>query len=206
MQPNLTKPQLRQQLLQLRQSLTPTEWQAKSQQICHQILQTPQFQQAQTILSYCSHRQEADLSPLRSTPDKTWGLPRCVDKTLVWHQWQPHIPLQPSAFGILEPAIDSPILTAIQVDLILVPCIACDRQGYRLGYGGGFYDRLFADPAWQNLPTIGITFDFAYMDQLPIAPWDRPLHIICTETTAQCITANAVGYPKLTTPKLAGPE
>jgi 5-formyltetrahydrofolate cyclo-ligase len=178
----LTKPQLRQLLLPMRRSLTPTAWQTKSQQICQIIRQTPQFQQASTILSYCSHQQEADLSPLLlSIPEKNWGLPRCVKQTLVWHQWLPQVPLQPGTFGIFEPAIDSPILTAAQVDLIFVPCVACDRQNYRLGYGGGFYDRLFADPAWQQIPTIGITFNFSYIDRLPLDPWDQPLQQVITE-------------------------
>jgi 5-formyltetrahydrofolate cyclo-ligase len=73
-------------------------------------------------------------------------------------------------------------LTPSAVDLILVPAIACDVQGYRLGYGGGFYDRLLSTPAWRAKPTIGIVFEFARLPQLPVDPWDRPLQGICTES------------------------
>jgi 5-formyltetrahydrofolate cyclo-ligase len=181
MQLNLTKPQLRQHCLNLRQSLDPAQWQQKSQQLCQHLRHIPAFRQAQTILSYCSHRQEPDLSDLMGDRTKIWGLPRCIQKTLVWHEWQ-HQSLQPGAYGILEPPASSPVLQAHQVDLILVPCVACDRLGYRLGYGGGFYDRLFTDPTWQAVPTIGITFDFAIWEHLPIESWDKPLQAVMTES------------------------
>jgi 5-formyltetrahydrofolate cyclo-ligase len=67
-------------------------------------------------------------------------------------------------------------------DLILVPTVACDDQGYRLGYGGGFYDRLLSRDRTLNIPTIGIIFDFAYGIQLPTDPWDMKLKFSCTET------------------------
>jgi 5-formyltetrahydrofolate cyclo-ligase len=180
----LSKPELRQQLLQQRRSLPPADWQSRSQAICQHLLNWPIFQQATTILTYCSHQQEPDLSPLLTAPDKIWGIPRCDGKTLIWHQWQPQTQiLQPGAYGILAPPIANPILTT--ADLILVPCVGSDRQGYRLGYGGGFYDRLFADPNWQSIVTIGITFAFAQLAQLPAETWDKQLQWLCTENGVQ---------------------
>lgn len=73
------------------------------------------------------------------------------------------------------------MLDASDVDLILVPAVACDRQGYRLGYGGGFYDRLFSTPAWAAKPKIGVIFDFAHLPELPIDSWDYPLTGVCTD-------------------------
>lgn len=84
-------------------------------------------------------------------------------------------------YGILEPDPALPQLLAENIDLLLVPAVAIDRGGYRLGYGGGYYDRLRADPCWRQIPTIGIVFDFAYVDSLPIDPWDLPLDAVCTE-------------------------
>jgi 5-formyltetrahydrofolate cyclo-ligase len=106
-----------------------------------------------------------------------------VGKLLSWHQWSPRaeIALTAGAYGIMEPSADAPVLAAGQVDLILVPSVACDQQGYRLGYGGGYYDRLLSLPEWANQTTIGIVFEAARVVNLPIDPWDRPLKNICTE-------------------------
>lgn len=91
--------------------------------------------------------------------------------------------MEKGAYGIFEPHPDSPALQPNEIDLILVPAVACDRQGYRLGYGGGFYDRMLSSPEWLAKPTIGIVFEFAYLTELPIDSWDRPLKAICTETS-----------------------
>jgi 5-formyltetrahydrofolate cyclo-ligase len=176
------KPTLRRQWLADRAAIAPADWQRWSEQICQNLRQLPIYQQAKTILAYSSYRQEPDLSGLFDDRQKVWGLPRCVDRDLVWHRFDSRVnTLQPGAFGILEPLSDWPQLVASAVDLILVPCVACDGRGYRLGYGGGFYDRLLADPGWAPIPTIGITFSAMWVDNLPVDPWDRPLSMVCTE-------------------------
>lgn len=156
-------------------------WRQQCDRICQHLSLWPAFQTARTVLSYWSFRQEPDLSPLM-TQYRTWGLPRCQGKTLIWHRWHPGWPLVPGAFGITEPAADLPLIEPATVDLILVPAVACDRRGYRLGYGGGFYDRMFSQPCWQQVQTVGMVFDFAYVERVPTAAWDRPLSAVCTET------------------------
>ncbi len=195
----MDKVALRSTLLQQRLTLSPTAWRIQSDRLCTHLQTCPLFQQARTILAYFSTQQEPDLSPLFipteqpsqllpsiSPPNPSqqtirWGFPRCVGKTLTWYSWQPGEPLAPNRYGILEPLETAPVVPVTEVDLVLVPAIACDRQGYRLGYGGGFYDRLFSNPAWASKPTIGITFAAAYLAQLPIDTWDRPLSAVCTE-------------------------
>lgn len=158
------------------------EWIEKSDRICSQIQASVVFQQAKTILAYFSFRQEPDLSSLFTQTKYRWGFPRCVGQSLVWHHWTPKDSLQISAYGIHEPLPDAPTIDPATVDLILVPSVACDRQGYRLGYGGGYYDRLLSSPEWCNKSTIGVIFDFAYLPQLPTQPWDQPLHAVYTES------------------------
>lgn len=158
------------------------EWREKSDRLCYHLQSSPLFSQAQTILAYFSVRQEPDLSPLFQNSQQRWGFPRCVDKSLFWHSWKPEEPLQTGAYGIFEPYADSPLLSPTEVDLILVPAVACDAQGYRLGYGGGFYDRMLSLPQWETKATIGIIFEFAYLPQLPIDNWDKKLHGVCTES------------------------
>ncbi|MGK7888924.1 MAG: 5-formyltetrahydrofolate cyclo-ligase [Leptolyngbyaceae cyanobacterium] len=203
------KKQLRQCLLAQRQAMSTVTWQQKSDAICRCLQHSPQVSAARTILAYVSFRQEPDLMPLLRSlilqPQPTRspaeplpadppsaappivGFPRCQGKALIWHQWHPTDPqaLQPGAYGILEPAEHLPLLdptTLRPQDVILVPAVGCDRHGYRLGYGGGFYDHLLSTSPWNTLTTIGITFDFALMDGLPTDPWDQPLAAICTES------------------------
>lgn len=178
------KAALRHSLLQTRQLLPVNLWQQHSDRLCQHLHTSSLFQQAKTILAYFSWRQEPDLSPLFTTyPEKSWGFPRCEKTALVWHTCSPSdfTALQAGAYGIPEPKPDLPVLNAAQVDLILIPAIACDTQGYRLGYGGGFYDRLLSLTDWRSKPTIGIIFKCALLATLPTDPWDQPLKAVCTE-------------------------
>ncbi|MGF1499334.1 MAG: 5-formyltetrahydrofolate cyclo-ligase [Elainellaceae cyanobacterium] len=179
----MNKPELRRSLLKLRRTMPATEWREKSDRICHHLHQHSLVQTSHTILAYFSFRQEPDLSSLVAQTEHRWGFPRTLGQSLAWHLWSPHTspPLQSGTFGILEPHPDCPVLTPEEVDLILVPAIACDFQGFRLGYGGGFYDRLLSQPNWANKPTIGIIFETLRLPTLPHDPWDLPLNAVCTE-------------------------
>ncbi|MBW4674046.1 MAG: 5-formyltetrahydrofolate cyclo-ligase [Desmonostoc geniculatum HA4340-LM1] len=178
----LNKAKLRRTLLKTRQSMSVWEWREKSDRICSHLENSTLFAQAKTILAYFSFRQEPDLTPLFTNTKYCWGFPRCVHKSLSWHIWTPEDSVQSGAYGITEPHPDAPTLDPTEVDLILIPSVACDDRGYRLGYGGGYYDRLLSSPEWLTKPTVGIVFDFAYLPQLPIEPWDKPLTSILTET------------------------
>ncbi|WP_448562878.1 5-formyltetrahydrofolate cyclo-ligase [Trichothermofontia sp.] len=181
--PGITaKSNLRRQFLQQRRALSVDVWQRKSEQICDHLRSSAWFRQAKTILAYFSIRQEPDLMFLiQHDSDHRWGFSRCQNNTLLWHHWSPSDPLATGQYGIQEPLPTAPCLQPADVDLMLIPAVACDRRGYRLGYGGGYYDRLLAEPDWQSKPTIGIVFDHAYVATLPVDPWDRPLQAICTE-------------------------
>lgn len=179
----VSKKTLRQDLLQARQAIPKEVWQKKSYQLCLHLKASSFFSQAQTVLAYFSFRQEPDLSSLLATDSEkyTWGFPRCQGISLVWHAWRPGSPTQVGAYGICEPHPSLPLLAAEQVDLILIPAIACDAKGYRLGYGGGFYDRLLSLSEWQSKPTVGLIFESTRLAALPIDPWDKPLQAVCTE-------------------------
>jgi 5-formyltetrahydrofolate cyclo-ligase len=178
----LNKVELRRTLLKTRQSMSVGEWREKSDRLSSHLQNSTLFTQAKTILAYFSFRQEPDLSPLFANTKYRWGFPRCVGNSLSWHLWQPNDAVKIGVYGITEPHPKAPTLDPAQVDLILVPSVACDEQGYRLGYGGGYYDRLLSSPEWANKSTIGIVFDFAYLPQLPIESWDKYLRSVCTET------------------------
>ena len=187
----MVKAELRRSLLKTRQSMSKEEWREKSDRICTHLQTSPIFTQAKTILAYFSFRQEPDLNLLFADTSHRWGFPRSQGNSLSWHIWKPGDNLQKGAFGILEPLPDSPTIEASEVDLILVPSVGCDVGGYRLGYGGGYYDRLLSSAEWSSKPTIGIVFEFAYLPQLPIDSWDKPLQAICTETKLRMIPIQA---------------
>lgn len=183
-----TKATLRRSLLSHRKQMSRDDWREKSDRLCARLQQMEVFRQARTILAYFSIRNEPDLTPLFHLDEYRWGFPRCVGKDMAWHHWSPQqghptdgLPLQAGAFGIQEPHPDAPMVSIEVVDLILVPAVACDRRGHRLGYGGGFYDRFLSLPAWQHKPTIGIVFSDHLLPTLPVDDWDRPLHSICTD-------------------------
>lgn len=187
------KRQLRRRFLAERRALSPEVWRDRSGALCDRLVTLAVLQRADTILAYVSHRQEPDLLPLMESPwgrAKTWGVPRCEGPHLSWHRWRSRDALETGAFGIREPRRDAPLIDRDRVGVILVPLVACDRAGYRLGYGGGFYDRLLADPTWQRPPAIGIAFDAALVDRLPREPWDQPLEGLVTETETLWFTKN----------------
>lgn len=175
------KADLRRRLLKARQAIPAPVWRQKSDRICTHLQSWPGFQTACCVLAYWSFRNEPDLSPLMNS-QRLWGLPRCVDKEMIWHQWQGARSLRPGRFGITEPIPESPQLNPSQVDLILVPAVASDVRGYRLGYGGGFYDRMLSQRPWRNKPRIAIVFEYARLPSIPKDPWDKPMQGICTET------------------------
>jgi len=176
----MNKVQLRQKFLKQRKALSLQDWQEKSDHLCQYLCSSDIFQKAQTILAYFSINQEPNLNSLLIL-DKKWGFSRCVNDQLEWHFWQDQDNLEIGKYGIKTPLVNAPKIETKQVDLILVPAVACDHFGYRLGYGGGYYDRLFSNSEWEHIPKIGIIFDFAYVSRLSVDPWDQKLQGICTE-------------------------
>ena len=180
-----SKKQLRQTLLAHRLDISHESWQQKSQTLCDRLSNWQVFQEAQTILAFTSFRQEPDLSTLwQKFPNKNWGFSRCVKKDLIWHQVAIAdfaSNMRSGAFDILEPRDDSPLVDLKNIDLILIPAVACDRRGYRLGYGGGFYDRWLSNSIEIKAEIkVGIIFDEFYLDKIPNDIWDVPLDAIIT--------------------------
>ena len=110
------------------------------------------------------------------------GLPIVVARAtaLLFRRWAPGDLLQPAGFGLLVPGADQPEVTP---RVVFAPLLAFDRAGYRLGYGGGFYDRTLA---WLGARGTVLAVGLAYAGQetatLPRAPTDRRLDWIVTET------------------------
>jgi 5-formyltetrahydrofolate cyclo-ligase len=98
---------------------------------------------------------------------------------LTMRSWSFGAPLVSGVWGIREPAADAP---EVFPDILIVPLLAFDRHGYRLGYGGGYYDRTLARlRAMKPVIAIGIAFAAQQIDRVPITPRDERLDLVLTE-------------------------
>ncbi|MFN5195070.1 MAG: 5-formyltetrahydrofolate cyclo-ligase [Cyanobacteriota bacterium] len=119
---------------------------------------------------------EPDLRPLAEHHPGPLALPTVEQgshgQRLVYRSWRPGEALVADACAI--PAPSGTALPADELALLLVPALALDHQGIRLGYGGGWYDRLRADPAWRQVPALVVLPQACLLARLPADPWDVP--------------------------------
>ncbi|MEW6403966.1 MAG: 5-formyltetrahydrofolate cyclo-ligase [Chloroflexota bacterium] len=175
------KSQLRQHCRALRKALGEETRARASVSICEQIQNWDVFQQSQVILTYMPIKSEADLTPLlMGCPQKRWILPRIIpeeDHRMVFHPYDANR-LVWHPFGMAEPATDSPTIAPEEIELALVPGLAFDHHGWRLGYGGGYFDRFLKD--FKGV-SVGIVFHALLLDQVPHTRLDIPMQWIITE-------------------------
>jgi len=142
---------------------------------------------ATVLAGYWPHRTELDCRPLLLScleAEIVCTLPVIDEATrlLHFHRWRANDRLRSGPFGIRQPSAASPPLTP---GLILVPLLAFDRSGTRLGYGGGFYDRTIAELRRDGQVTaVGYAFAAQEMSELPRDRYDEPLDWIVTEKEA----------------------
>jgi 5-formyltetrahydrofolate cyclo-ligase len=122
---------------------------------------------------------------LQLHPGQVWCLP-CVqdDGTLAFAPWRAGDPLATNRFGIPEPDVArASLLPAEEMHLVLLPLLAFDAAGNRLGTGGGFYDRSFAFRRARPAPPllVGVGYAFQQVDALGAEDWDVPLDGVLTE-------------------------
>jgi len=176
---HMEKSQLRQHFRALRESLSEGEVVAASTALCQRLAGWPILQGARVALAYLAFRNEIDLGGLLNRlPVVQWVVPRVQGKELVLHRYDP-VRLVRHHFGMLEPAADLPVVAVAQVDVVLVPGVAFDRHGGRLGFGGGFYDRFLARCSALRM---GVTYDLCLADRLPMGSYDLYMDWVCTPT------------------------
>jgi 5-formyltetrahydrofolate cyclo-ligase len=178
------KPRLRRHFRPLRERLSAEEVAAASTALCQRLAAWPVLQEAQAVLTYLAFRNEPDLGLLFDLlPHVRWAAPRVEGGRLVLHLYDP-ARLVRHRFGMLEPAADLRVVDPTALDLVLVPGVAFDRRGGRLGFGGGYYDRFLpTTPALR----VGVTHDCCLTDELPCGEHDQRMDWVVTPT--QCITA-----------------
>lgn len=165
-------------------AVRPQDAEAWSSDLCRRLADAPEYKRARTILAFLPIPGEPDLSPAcrkavgegkrlcltrldweRGT--LTPAIVRSVDRGLVTGR-----------YGIREPGTDAPHIPPNEIDLVLVPGLAFDESGRRLGRGAGYYDR-FLTPL--SVATIGVAFELQLVPEVPTGPGDAPVGAIVTE-------------------------
>lgn len=177
---------LRAEMRERRQRLHPDTVREDSARVIERLLREDRIRQARCAMLYLPARNEIDTWPLL---EHYWAggcdvlLPRCCDGrrgVMEAFAVSSRSEVGPGCFGLLEPLPDRARLVADpRPDVILVPALAFDRRGYRLGFGGGYYDRFL--PELSRTPLlVGPAYAFQLVDALPVEPWDQPVHLVVT--------------------------
>ena len=173
-----SKQALRAAVRQQKSAMTSADIAVRSEALCRMVLQTRQYQQASTLYGYLPFNQEVDLMTLlrqAMVDGKQVALPKCYGKEMRFILMSDLTRVRPGAIGAPEPAEDSPV-AADPSALVIVPGLVFDRNGFRIGYGGGYYDRfLSAEP---HHPTIGLCYSFQLTDRLEPDPHDIPVDLV----------------------------
>ncbi len=188
-----SKAELRDNFRQRRRTLDPAWCAHASTRLIHHLQASEVWQNASTVAGFLPMRGEPDLTALwqaAGASGKRVALPRVTETGLQFHAAD-FDRLIPGAFGILEPHPDAPVIAAAAIDLFLVPGVAFDRQGGRLGMGKGHYDRSLSG---SSAPLVGIAWDWQIVAAVPREPHDVAMTMLCTEIAVHGL-AVAAGSP-----------
>ncbi|MCP3868058.1 MAG: 5-formyltetrahydrofolate cyclo-ligase [Gammaproteobacteria bacterium] len=184
--------ELRKMLRSRRLALSPGEQRTHALAAARHFLSTGLLLRCNTIALYITNNGELDPAPLAEQfrrHGKRIFLPvlRARPKQALWfREHPPHGPLQQNRFGIPEPLFGtSRLIPPWGLDLILLPLVAFDPDGNRMGMGGGFYDRTLAylrrRHCWRTPLLIGLAHECQHLDRIDPNPWDVPVNGIITE-------------------------
>ena len=168
------KNQMRELLAQKRRLLTKEQILEQSALIISQLEQLPCFQSAKTVLLYYPMHNEVDLLPLikKYKKEKTFLFPVVHRKWMTACPYEGNAKMHRGKYNIPEPTTDP---YTGKIDLILVPGVAFDKRGNRLGRGGGYYDRFIkSQPPTTTL--VGVAYDFQLVDKVPANRRDQKMH------------------------------
>ena len=168
---------------ELKRAVTMEEKLRRSEAVMRQVEALPEFRKARVVLLYWSMADEVQTHAFvnRWYGDKVLLLP-CVDgDDLLLRQYTgPQCLVEGEQFGIGEPDASLPVYTDLDsVEMIIVPGVAFDRAGNRMGRGRGFYDRLLKSTP--NAVKLGVAYDFQLIDSVPVEPHDVRMNRVITE-------------------------
>lgn len=170
----------------LRSSLTPERKNELDCEVCRRFTALASFRFAETILFYAPLENEIDIMPaaeLALAQGKRIAFPRCntENNTMTYHCVTDFSQLSVDSFGIREPSPDAPLFDPRKNKkgcLCVVPALVYDKQGYRLGYGRGYYDRFLIDFTGT---TVGPIYRSFIIDRVPRGRYDASVDVLITE-------------------------
>jgi 5-formyltetrahydrofolate cyclo-ligase len=183
----------RQQLRARRRALNDNERLHRSRTLCRQLSRQPLFHNSHKIAAYLPADGEIATQPLI---ELAWRMKKQVylpvlrpflENRLWFARFDADTRLVSNRYGIAEPElVHRQRITPQALDIVLAPLVGFDRDGNRLGMGGGFYDRSFAyllrRKHWRKPRLIGLAYGFQRLPRLPVQPWDVPLTAVATES------------------------
>ena len=184
----LRKAELRKSVRSQRSGLSAARRRALDAAINRHLLEYAERTAPGTIAAYMAFDGEPDVGPALRQLDAAGvrlALPVVLDEpgraVIGFRQWLPGSAMQPNRYGIPEP-VGTPDMRLPEIELVLVPLVAWDPSGGRLGMGASFYDRLFEPYAAISRPRrLGVGYQLQKRERLPLDPWDIRLHGMLTE-------------------------
>lgn len=162
----MDKKQLRAMIREKKRAMTTEQIERASRILCQKLLQTQLYRDAKTIYGYLPYNQEVRTEPLLQQAlrdGKRVAVPKTYGDQMRFIYLTDLSQVAPGYCGIPEPIEDEPVAQDKQA-LVLMPGLAFDREGHRIGYGGGFYDKyLGAEPGH---PTVALCYEFQLMEHL----------------------------------------
>lgn len=181
----MKKSQIRQAKLNQRNLITPVDRKKLSQKIAQNLCDSIAYQKAQHIACYHAIGNEVDTQNIIEDiwrSGKHCYLPIVMsDNTLGFAEHFPESTLKNNKFGILEPAPQK-MINALQLDLVLMPLVAFDSQGNRIGMGAGYYDKTFAQVSGQ-VDLVGLAYAMQEINSIEPDDWDVVMSSVVTELT-----------------------
>lgn len=184
-----TKKILRKEILKKRENINITEKKDMDKEILNRLLESKYYNEARNIFIYISYGSEINTKDIINKAlkqNKRIYVPRTEFRTRVMDAVEISSldKLTENSYGILEPSETHKHIDPNELDLILVPGVAFDRKGGRIGYGAGFYDRYFKKINCDNIKRItklALAYDFQVIDKVPMDKLDIPVDCIITE-------------------------
>jgi 5-formyltetrahydrofolate cyclo-ligase len=173
---------LRNRMRAVREALPKSACDTRSAEIAKRLFALPELERAETILAFASIHNEVRTQPGMQAAwaaGKRVALPRVVGDELELHLIDSETVLVEGAFSVPEPAETAAQVEPGEVDFALVPALAVDPRGYRIGYGGGYYDKLI--PRLLHACTCVVAYDFQLISEVPELPFDVAVDLVVTD-------------------------